>query len=136
MGVATVILVIGNYTCGGYVHKPPQGSVFAQVFGSIWVSWSSSSRWWNFKVRCSDFDFEDPPLRNKELTHMIYLFSSIHSGRKKFPVKLIFWIVLKEDTQNILKIQKYCSKSWFCTYHYQYIGPCLINKWVSLLTTR
>jgi len=38
MGVATVILVIGNYTCGGYVHKPPQGSVFAQVFGSIWYS--------------------------------------------------------------------------------------------------
>ena len=38
MGVATVILVIGNYTCGGYVHKPPQGSVMAQVFGSIWVS--------------------------------------------------------------------------------------------------
>ena len=62
MGVATVILVIGNYTCGGYVHKPPQGSVFAQVFGSIWVSWSLSSRWWKFKVCCSDFDFEDPLL--------------------------------------------------------------------------
>ena len=34
MLVATIILVVGNYTVG-YTHKPPQGSILTQVFGSI-----------------------------------------------------------------------------------------------------
>ena len=38
MAMSTVILVIGNHTFGGYVHKLPQGSIVSQVLGSIWYA--------------------------------------------------------------------------------------------------